>query len=93
MGSVGSEDGYSSVLIWNDTGREAFGRVAPSLEVRELDRPQAIAKLDELDKSVAFAHLRRTYDPTAPLFIDYEEHLRHYGGTDRAPVGHEPVRY
>jgi coenzyme F420 hydrogenase subunit beta len=93
VGSVGSEDGYSSVLIWTDAGCGAFHHVAPHLEIRELDRPQAIEKLDALDKSVAFKHLRRTYDPNAPLFIDYEEHVREYGGTDRAPVTYEPVRY
>jgi coenzyme F420 hydrogenase subunit beta len=93
VGSVGSEDGYSSVLIWTDAGCSAFHHVAPRLEIRELDKPQAIEKLDALDKSVAFKNLKRIYDPDAPLFIDYEEHLRHYAGTDRAPVTHEPVRY
>ncbi len=93
VGSVGSEDGYSSVLIWTDAGCGAFQHVAPRLEIRELDKPQAIEKLDALDKSVAFKNLKRTYDPDAPLFIDYEEHLRQYAGTDRAPVTHEPVRY
>jgi coenzyme F420 hydrogenase subunit beta len=93
VGSVGSEDGYSSVLIWTDAGCAAFQHVAPQLEIRGLDRPQAIEKLDALDKSVAFTSLRRSYDPDAPLFIDYEEHVREYAGSDRAPVTHEPVRY
>jgi coenzyme F420 hydrogenase subunit beta len=93
VGSVGSEDGYSSVLIWTDAGCAAFHHVAPRLEIRELDRPQAIEKLDALDKSVAFKNLQRTYNPDGPLFIDYEEHLRQYEGTDRAPVTYEPVRY
>jgi coenzyme F420 hydrogenase subunit beta len=93
VGSVGSEDGYSSVLIWTDAGCAAFQHVAPRLEIRELDRPQAIEKLDALDKSVAFKSLRRSYDPNAPLFIDYEEHVREYAGSDRAPVTHEPIRY
>jgi coenzyme F420 hydrogenase subunit beta len=93
VGSVGSEDGYSSVLIWTEAGCSAFQHVAPRLEIRELDRPQAIEKLDALDKSVAFKNLQRTYDPDAPLFIDYEEHVREYTGTDRTPVTHEPVRY
>src|SRR5215208_2796633 len=93
VGSVGSEDSYSSVLIWTDAGCAAFQHVAPHLEIRELDRPQAIEKLDALDKTVAFKNLRRRYDPDAPLFIDYEEHLREYAGTDRAPVAYEPVRY
>lgn len=93
VGSVGSEDGYSSVLIWTDAGRRAVHHVAPQLEIRELDKPQAIEKLDALDKSVAFKNLPRTYDPDGSLFIDYEEHLRAYAGSDRAPVTYEPVRY
>jgi coenzyme F420 hydrogenase subunit beta len=93
VGSVGSADDYSSVLIWTETGRQAFQQVAPRLEVRELDKPQSIEKLVELDKSVAFKTLHRTYDPDGPLFIDYEEHLRNYEETDRAPVTYEPVRY
>jgi coenzyme F420 hydrogenase subunit beta len=50
-------------------------------------------KLDDLDKRVAFSSLKRAFDPDAPLFIDYEEHLNDYAGTDRAPVEHEAVRY
>jgi coenzyme F420 hydrogenase subunit beta len=93
IGSVGSEDGYSSVLVWTETGQEAFRNVAPRLEIRDLDRPQAIEKLAALDRSVADAALQRPYDPDGSLFIDYAEHMRHYAGSDRAPVTHEPVRY
>ena len=63
------------------------------MEVRELERPKAIEKLDALDKRVAFASLERPFDPDGPLFIDYEEHLNHYAGTERAPVAHDAVRY
>jgi coenzyme F420 hydrogenase subunit beta len=93
VGSVGSADGYSSVLVWTDTGRAAFQHVAPRLELRELDRPQAIAKLEALDMSVALEHLKRPFAPHGPLFIDYETHVQHYADTDRAPVAHEPIRY
>jgi coenzyme F420 hydrogenase subunit beta len=93
VGSVGSADGYSSVLVWTNAGQAAFQQVAPRLELRELDRPQAIAKLEALDRSVAFEHLKRPFDPRGPLFIDYEAHVQHYADTERAPVAHEPVRY
>jgi coenzyme F420 hydrogenase subunit beta len=93
VGSVGSADDYSSVLIWTEAGQKAFQQVAPRLEIRELDKPQSIEKLVALDKRVAFESLRRPYDPDAPLFIDYEEHVQNYEGTDRAPVTYEPVRY
>jgi coenzyme F420 hydrogenase subunit beta len=93
VGSVGSIDGYSSVLIRTEEGLEAFSHVRENLEMRPLDKPDSLHKLDALDKRVAFSSLKRAFDPDAPLFIDYEEHLSNYAGTDRAPVEHEAVRY
>jgi coenzyme F420 hydrogenase subunit beta len=93
VGSVGSADGYSSVLIRTEEGLDAFSGVREKLLTRSLDKPQALDKLDALDKRVAFSSLERAFDPDAPLFIDYEEHLNNYAGTDRAPVEHEAVRY
>jgi coenzyme F420 hydrogenase subunit beta len=93
VGSVGSADGYSSVLIRSEEGLAAFSYVREKLLTRSLDKPQALDKLDALDKRVAFGSLKRAFDPDAPLFIDYEEHLSNYAGTDRAPVEHEAVRY
>jgi coenzyme F420 hydrogenase subunit beta len=93
VGSVGSADGYSSVLIRSEEGLLAFEHVRPKLELRELDKPQALDKLDALDKRIAFNSLKRAFDPEAPLFIDFEEHLENYSGTDRAPVEHDAVRY
>jgi coenzyme F420 hydrogenase subunit beta len=86
VGSVGSADGYSSVLVRTDAGRRAFERARGRLELRELDRPEALGKLDRLDKKIAFESLQRAYDPDAPLFIDFDEHLRDYEGSVRAPV-------
>ncbi len=93
VGSVGSADGYSSVLIRSEEGLAAFEHVRPKLELRELDKPEALDKLDALDKRIAFNSLKRAFDPDAPLFIDFEEHLENYSGTDRAPVEHDAVRY
>jgi coenzyme F420 hydrogenase subunit beta len=93
VGSVGSTDGYSSVLIRTEEGLEAWSHVREKLLTRSLDKPQALDKLDALDKRVAFSSLKRDFDPDAPLFIDYEEHLSNYAGTNRAPVEREAVRY
>ncbi|MCA1687731.1 MAG: Coenzyme F420 hydrogenase/dehydrogenase, beta subunit C-terminal domain [Actinobacteria bacterium] len=93
VGSVGSAHGYSSVLIRSEEGLEAFEHARAKLEARPLDKPESLYKLDALDKRVAFKSLKRIFDPDAPLFIDYEEHLNDYAGTDRAPVEHEAVRY
>jgi coenzyme F420 hydrogenase subunit beta len=86
VGSVGSADGWSSVLVRSQAGRAAFDRVRARLELRDLDRVEALHKLDALDKKVALASLERPFDPDAPLFIDYEEHVGWYAGGDRAPV-------
>ena len=86
VGSVGSQEGWSSVLVRTPVGHAAFERVRDRLELRDLDRVEALHKLDALDKKVALRSLERPFDPSAPLFIDFEEHVRAYGGTDRAPV-------
>ena len=56
------------------------------LDVRGLDDPAALLRLDALDKQIAGRSLQRKLDPDAPLFIDFEEHVRAYEGTDRSPV-------
>jgi coenzyme F420 hydrogenase subunit beta len=86
VGSVGSADGWSSVLVRGVTGQVALARAADRLELRELERPAALQKLEALDKKTAFASLARPFDPDAPLFVDYAEHLESYAGTDRAPA-------
>lgn len=93
VGSVGSPDGYSSVLLRSDAGHDAFWQASERLETRDLDRPQALEKLDSLDKRTAFANLKRPFDELAPLFIDFRDHVEQYQGTDRAPVTHDAVRY
>ncbi|MGA8726822.1 MAG: Coenzyme F420 hydrogenase/dehydrogenase, beta subunit C-terminal domain, partial [Acidimicrobiales bacterium] len=86
VGSVGSMDGWSSVLVRTERGRRALDNARARLDFREIDNPEALVKLDTMDKRIAVDTLHRTFDPEAPLFIDYAEHLATYGGTDRAPV-------
>ncbi len=86
VGSVGSPDGWSSVLVRTPAGRHAMSLVADRLELADLEKPEALQKLDSLDKRIARDALNRDLDPDGPLFIDYEEHVRNYKGTDRAPV-------
>lgn len=89
VGSVGSMDGWSSVMVRTERGRRALDNARPRLDFRALDHPEALVKLDAFDKKVAFGALRRPYDPDAPLFIDFAEHVANYEGTDRAPVVRE----
>jgi len=89
VGSVGSMDGWSSVLVRTERGRKALDNARGRLDFRELDNPEALVKLDAFDKRIAFDSLRRPFDPDAPLFIDFAEHVSAYQDTDRAPVPHE----
>ncbi len=86
VGSVGSMDGWTSVLVRTERGRVAFQQARSRFDVRDLDDPAALVRLDELDKRIATRSLERKLDPDAPLFIDYEEHVRNYRETDRRPV-------
>ena len=86
VGSVGSADGYSSVVVRTPAGQAAFERARDRLELRDLDRVEALHKLDRLDRSVAERSLKRPLDPSAPLFVDFAEHVDAYAGSDRAPV-------
>ena len=83
--------GWTSVLVRTERGRLAFQAARSKLDVRGLDDPHALIRLDNLDKRIANRSLQRKLDPDAPLFIDYEEHVRDYDGTDRQPVVHPPV--
>ena len=89
VGSVGSMDGWSSVLVRTERGRRALDNARGRLDFRELDNPEALVKLDAFDKRIAFDSLRRPFDPDAPLFIDYAEHVSAYADSDRAPVVHD----
>jgi len=83
MGSVGSLAGWTSTLIRTERGQLAFEKARPRLDVRTLDDPDALVRLDNLDKRIALRSLERPFDPDGPLFIDYEDHVANYAGTER----------
>ena len=86
IGSVGSDAGYSSVLVRTEAGRRALEMAAPSLELAELSHESALERLDRLDKKTASSALRRELDPDGPTFIDFAEHVALYEPSERAPV-------
>jgi coenzyme F420 hydrogenase subunit beta len=86
VGSVGSMDGWTSVLVRTERGRLAFQKARTKLDVRGLDDPDALRRLDALDKRIAVRSLERSFDPDGPLFIDFASHVRQYEDGSRAPV-------
>ncbi len=79
VGSVGSSDEYSSVIIRTEQGLDAWELTAPDLEYHDLEDRSAIGGLQSWDKKKAFESLKRPFDPDAPRFIDYTDHAEKYG--------------
>lgn len=86
VGSVGSDNASSSLLIRTRAGLDAFAHVRDRLDLRPVDAPDRLLKLQAMDRRVALQALQRDLDPEAPLFIDFEDHIDQYAGTDRAPA-------
>ena len=78
VGSVGSGDEYSSVILRTERGMEAWKLTEPVLEYHDLEDRSAIGGLQSWDKKQAFEALDRPFDPDAPLFIDYADHVAEY---------------
>ena len=63
VGSVGSAEGYSSVLVRTPAGRHAFAQVRDRLELRPVDDQSRLLKLQATDRRIALESLRRPLDP------------------------------
>jgi coenzyme F420 hydrogenase subunit beta len=86
VGSVGSSDEYSSVIVRTEQGLNAWELTEPHLDYHDLEDRSAVGKLQGWDKKKAFESLERPFDPDAPRFIDYADHAEQYGTT---PNPHE----
>jgi coenzyme F420 hydrogenase subunit beta len=79
VGSVGSSDEYSSVIVRTEQGMNAWELTEEDLDYHDLESRSAIGKLQSWDKKKAFESLERPFDPDAPRFIDYTDHAEQYG--------------
>jgi len=79
VGSVGSSDEYSSVIVRTERGLDAWELTEPDLDYHDLEDRSAVGKLQGWDKKKAFDALERPFDPDAPRFIDYADHAEQYG--------------
>lgn len=78
VGSVGSSEEYSSVIVRTEQGLKAWKLTEADLDYHNLESRKAIGKLQSWDKSKAFESLNRPFDPDAPRFIEYENHAENY---------------
>jgi|GEM_PF-159769 len=79
VGSVGSSDEYSSVIVRTEQGMTAWNATKDDLDFHDLEDRSAIGGLQSWDKKKAFESLEREFDPDAPRFIDYTDHAENYG--------------
>ncbi len=86
VGSVGSDDGWTTVLIRTEKGMLAFDQMRAAFDIRDLSDPEALTRLDQLDQKIASQALQRPLDPLGSFFIEYEEHVKNYQYTERTPV-------
>ena len=86
VGSVGSTDGWTTVLVRTERGRASFESARRSLDVRDLDDASALLRLDELDQKIAKRALARDLDPMGETFMTYDHHVANYADTSRQPV-------
>ena len=79
VGSVGSSDEYSSVIVRTEQGLDAWNHTKDDLDYHDLEDRSAVGGLQSWDKKKAFDSLKRPFDPDAPRFIDYADHAENYG--------------
>jgi coenzyme F420 hydrogenase subunit beta len=79
VGSVGSSDEYSSVIVRTAQGLDAWESAESDLDYHDLENRSAVGGLQSWDKKQAFEALERPFDPDAPRFIDYTDHVENYG--------------
>ncbi|WP_436911409.1 Coenzyme F420 hydrogenase/dehydrogenase, beta subunit C-terminal domain [Halosimplex marinum] len=79
VGSVGSSDEYSSVIVRTEQGLDAWNLTKEDLDYHDLEDRSAVGGLQSWDKKKAFDSLERPFDPDAPRFIDYTDHADKYG--------------
>lgn len=91
-GSVGSDDGYTTILVRSERGVRAFERASETIEAVELEATAAIDRLARWNRRRARESLPREFDPAASLSITYEDHRNAYDDTDRAPRPFNPAR-
>lgn len=90
VGNVGSEPGVSTVLVRTETGADFFAKAANTgaFTHEPLEDLSAVWRLRDMNKKRALKNLQREFDPEAPLWVPYSEHIEQYEDTERAP---EPV--
>ena len=91
-GSIGSDDGDTTVLVRSERGKSAWEIGSERLQAREMETPETLQKLAGWNERRAKHFLEREYDPDGAVGISYTEHRSDYDGTAREPEPLNPAR-
>ncbi|QGN07471.1 4Fe-4S dicluster domain-containing protein [Halorhabdus sp. CBA1104] len=92
VGTVGSPQGESTLLVRTERGTDAFERARDALEARALDDRGPIEQLADWNAGRAREAMARSFDPEGDVWISHATHRDAYDETDRAPVAFNPAR-
>jgi coenzyme F420 hydrogenase subunit beta len=91
-GNVGSEDGYTTVIVRTETGQQAWNAASDGLETTDLANADALESIASWNERRGKHYLQREHDPYGSIGVSYTEHRRAYDGTDREPKSLNPAR-
>ena len=91
VGSVGSPDGETTVVIRTPRGERAWN-LTTSIEFEGLEETGALDGLERWNRRRAISITPREYDPEGSVGISTAEHREAYDGTDREPEQLNPAR-
>ena len=86
VGNLGSTPGRSTVLVRTEAGRRALADGAAALELEPLANLDSIMRTAQRERRLAERSIARDFEPEAPLWVSYSEHVNAYLGTTRTPV-------
>ncbi len=85
VGNVGSDAGYSTLLVRTEAGEKAIASLKDGLTLRGMEDLAPIVAIAVQDKKRAERNSARGIDPQGGLWVSYSEHLSRYSGTKRMP--------
>jgi coenzyme F420 hydrogenase subunit beta len=91
-GSIGSEDGYTTIIVRSERGRDAWEASVDNLNAIGLNDTTALDRLADWNRRRATEILPREFDPDGSLSITYEDHRVTFDETERAPQPLNPAR-
>lgn len=92
VGSRGSPNGHTTVLVRTAAGEAAWEAVRDVLDWAPLDDLEPVARAARRNRRRALRHLRRDWAPEGPIWVGYREHLDAYADTDRTSIAPPPHR-